>query len=90
MSQLIHEIEARGYVEQVSDPTDTRAKIVRLNKRGVALREACVIARQELHALAKNTLGKNRLAVLARDLTQLAAALNQSQQRKNGAPHKAR
>jgi DNA-binding MarR family transcriptional regulator len=81
MSQLIREIESRGYIEQVPDPTDTRAKIVRLNKRGVALRQACAVVRQDLQALAQNALGKNRLAALERDLTQLTALLNQSQRK---------
>jgi DNA-binding MarR family transcriptional regulator len=77
MSQLIHELEARGYVEQVPDPTDTRAKIVRLNKRGIALRQACLVARGELQTLAKKALGQPRLAALQRDLLQLSAALTQ-------------
>jgi Transcriptional regulators len=41
ISQLVRELEARGYVEQVPDSTDTRAKIVRLTNRGVALHAAC-------------------------------------------------
>jgi DNA-binding MarR family transcriptional regulator len=77
MSQLVTELKARGYVEQVADPTDTRAKIVRLTKRGVALREACLLARGELHALATDALGKSRLARLQQDLLQLAAALGE-------------
>jgi DNA-binding MarR family transcriptional regulator len=76
MSQLLGELETRGYVEQVSDPTDTRAKIVRLTKRGVALRAACVEARNELQALAAETLGKVNLTRLQRDLVQLTAALS--------------
>jgi DNA-binding MarR family transcriptional regulator len=82
MSQLIREIESRGYIEQVRDPTDTRAKIVRLNKRGVALRQACAVVRRDLQALAQNTLGEKRVAALQRDLTQLTALLNQSQRSK--------
>ena len=78
MSQLVRELETRGYVEQVPDPTDTRAKIVRLTRRGVALREACLLVRGELQGLATETLGKARLARLQRDLMQLAAALNPS------------
>jgi DNA-binding MarR family transcriptional regulator len=76
MSQLIRELEARGYVEQALDPADTRAKIVRLTRRGVALREACFLARKEIQALATQTLGKTRLAQLQQDLTRLAAALS--------------
>jgi DNA-binding MarR family transcriptional regulator len=76
MSQLLGELETRGYVEQVPDPTDTRAKIVRLTKRGIALRTACVEARNELQALATETLGKVNLTRLQRDLMQLTAALS--------------
>ena len=78
MSQLIRELETRGYVEQVPDPTDTRAKIVRLTKRGVALREACLLVRSELQVLATETLGPARLARLQRDLMLLAAALSKT------------
>jgi len=77
MSQLIHELEIRGYVEQVPDPADTRAKLVRLSKRGVALRQACFLARKEIQALATETLGKVRLAGLQQDLARLAAALSE-------------
>jgi DNA-binding MarR family transcriptional regulator len=78
MSQLIHELETRGYVEQVPDHADTRAKIVRLTKRGVALRQACFLARKEIQALAAATLGKTRLAQLQQDLARLTAALSET------------
>jgi DNA-binding MarR family transcriptional regulator len=48
ISQLARELEARGYVEQVPDSTDTRAKIVRLTKRGLALHAAAAEVRLEL------------------------------------------
>ena len=48
ISHLVGELEARGYVEQVPDSTDTRAKIVRLTKRGVALHAASAEVRLEL------------------------------------------
>lgn len=75
MSQLVRELDARGYVEQVPDPTDTRAKIIRLTKRGVALRVACLAVRGEIQALAAETLGRRALTRLQRDLARLAAAL---------------
>jgi len=78
ISQLIRELEVRGYVEQVPDPTDTRAKIVRLTKRGVALRDACLEVRGDLNTVAVKALGKTRLARLGRDLAQLAAALGEA------------
>jgi DNA-binding MarR family transcriptional regulator len=76
MSQLVRELETRGYVEQVSDPSDTRAKIVRLTKRGLALRGACLEARGELQALADQTLGRIKLGRLQRDLVELTAVLS--------------
>ena len=75
MSQLIRELEKRGYVEQVADPTDTRAKLVRLTERGVALRQGCLEVRAELQRLAAAALGADALARLQTDLGALARAL---------------
>lgn len=75
IGQLIRELKARGYVEQVPDSTDTRAKIVRLTKRGVALHAACAEARQELQSTVIAKLGKLKVSRLRRDLMELAAVL---------------
>ena len=75
IGQLVRELEARGYVEQVPDTTDTRAKIVRLTKRGVALHAACAEARLELQSVVIAKLGKLKVSRLQRDLTELAAVL---------------
>lgn len=77
ISQLVRELQARGYVEQVPDPTDTRAKIVRLTRRGVTLRSTCQAMRQEINATALQALGATRLARLHRDLKRLTAALGE-------------
>jgi len=34
MGELVAELERRGYLERVADPTDGRARIVRLTRRG--------------------------------------------------------
>jgi len=34
MGELVGELERRGYLERVADPTDGRARIVRLTRRG--------------------------------------------------------
>ena len=81
ISQLVRELEARGYVEQVPDSTDTRAKIVRLTKRGVALHAASAEVRLELQSVALAKLGKSRVARLRRDLIELAAALEETRTR---------
>jgi DNA-binding MarR family transcriptional regulator len=77
ISQLVRELEVRGYVEQVPDSTDTRAKIVRLTKRGVALHAASAEVRLELQSVAIAKLGKSRVSRLRRDLIELAAALEE-------------
>jgi DNA-binding MarR family transcriptional regulator len=81
ISQLVRELETRGYVEQVPDSTDTRAKIVRLTKRGLALHAAAAEVRLELQSVALAKLGKSRVARLRRDLLELAAALEEMRTR---------
>jgi DNA-binding MarR family transcriptional regulator len=77
VSQLVRELEARDYVEQVPDATDTRTKIVRLAENGVALRAAWVRVKHELQTIAIAKLGKSRASRLLRDLTDLTAALEE-------------
>ena len=74
-SQLVQLLEARGYVEQVPDATDERAKVIRLTRRGVALRAACLEVRQELEAVARRTLGEARLSRLQADLAKVLEIL---------------
>ena len=78
MSQLVKLLEQRDYVEQVADPTDTRAKVIRLTKRGIALRRACEDVRKELAANALKTLGKKDLSKLHQDLNRLIASIRNS------------
>lgn len=78
MSQLVKLLEQRDYVEQVADPTDTRAKVIRLTKRGIALRRACEDVRKELEANALKTLGKKDLSKLHQDLNRLIASIRNS------------
>jgi len=59
MSQLIRLMERQGYLEQVADPSDTRAKVVRMTPRGEAVKTACVEVREELNqSIAKMVGGK--------------------------------
>jgi DNA-binding MarR family transcriptional regulator len=78
MSQFVKLLEQRDYVEQVADPTDTRAKVIRLTKRGIALRRACEDVRKELAANALKTLGKKDLSKLHQDLNRLIASIRNS------------
>lgn len=75
MSQLLKQLEELDYVEQIADSTDTRAKMVRLTRRGVALRQACMDIRTELHKAAIQALGRTNLARLQRDLQTLTRVM---------------
>ena len=71
MGQLVADMEAGGYVERVADPTDGRARIVRLTDRGWSSHEDAgeIVKRLEAEWAAK--LGGQRfdeLRVLLKDL----------------------
>jgi DNA-binding MarR family transcriptional regulator len=68
MSQLVRLMERQGYLEQVSDQTDTRAKVVRMSKRGEAVKTACVEVREELNRKLAGALGMNEAARLEENL----------------------
>jgi len=77
MSQLVQLLEERNYAEQIPDPTDTRAKLVRLTKRGVALRAAALEVRLEIQAAAVKALGPRNAKRLQEDLKTLIAVMSQ-------------
>jgi DNA-binding MarR family transcriptional regulator len=57
MSQLVRLMEQQGYLEQVADPRDTRAKVVRMTPRGEAVKTACVEVREELNRKVAQSIG---------------------------------
>lgn len=73
MSQLVRLMERQGYLEQVPDPTDTRAKVVRMTERGEAVKTACVEVREELNRKVAKALGVNEAARLEASLDAAAA-----------------
>jgi DNA-binding MarR family transcriptional regulator len=68
MSQLVRLMERQGYLEQVPDPTDTRAKVVRMTQRGEAVKTACVEVREELNRKVAKVLGANEAGLLESSL----------------------
>ena len=68
MSQLVRLMERQGYLEQVPDPTDTRAKVVRMTRRGEAVKTACVEVREELNRKVASLLGLKEAERLEADL----------------------
>jgi DNA-binding MarR family transcriptional regulator len=70
-SGLVDQLEALGYVERVPDPTDARARLVRMARRG---RRAQALARQveaRIFARWADHLGERGMAQLERQLVKL-------------------
>ena len=72
MSQLVRVMERQGYLEQVADPADTRAKVVRMTGRGDAVKTACVEVREALNRKLAAALGKNEAGELEANLAAAA------------------
>jgi DNA-binding MarR family transcriptional regulator len=77
MGYLVDDLAALGYVERVPDPTDRRAKVVRLTARGRAVEETVrkVIRRIEADWAAR--LGQKEYQRLTRLLRALIALLEE-------------
>jgi DNA-binding MarR family transcriptional regulator len=77
MSQLVRQMEGQGYLEQAPDPTDTRAKVVRMTRRGEAVKTACVEVREELNRKVTRTLGADEAALLEANLDAAAGLFSE-------------
>ena len=60
MSQQVKQMEREGYLEQVPDLSDTRAKVVRMTPRGKSVKAACAEVREELNHAIANLVGKEK------------------------------
>jgi len=76
MGYLVEALEKQGYVEQVPDPTDGRARLVRLTERGQAVNRVAedILGKAETEWARK--LGKNKMQKLRHLLSELAGELN--------------
>ena len=75
MAELVHHLEAHGYVSRVPDPVDRRAKLVLATERG---REVLAIARAlvpEIEERVGAVVGAERVPSLVADLDAIRAAL---------------
>ncbi|SMF56996.1 Winged helix DNA-binding domain-containing protein [Tistlia consotensis] len=74
MAQLVDALRERGYAELAPDPSDGRAKLVRLTERGWQLHDALVAISREFEADRAREMGEEtwrRLRGLLEELTQL-------------------
>jgi DNA-binding MarR family transcriptional regulator len=53
-------MELQGYLEQVPDLSDTRAKVVRMTPRGESVKAACAEIREELNQAIAMRVGKGK------------------------------
>jgi DNA-binding MarR family transcriptional regulator len=60
MSQQVKQMERDGYLEQVPDLSDTRAKVVRMTPRGESVKAACAEVREELNQAIAKLVGKRK------------------------------
>ena len=74
MAELVEHLERLGYVERVPDPSDRRARIVRLTARGESLATCTAGLLEEVYGEWERLLGSERLADVHRALAVMAEA----------------
>jgi DNA-binding MarR family transcriptional regulator len=75
VSQLVTELEEWGVVEQIADPQDGRAKLVRFSKKGEQAMLQGLAVLGELEAELGDKIGKRRMQELHTALLALEKAL---------------
>lgn len=77
MGYLVDELEARGYVERAPDPTDRRAKVVRLTPRGRRVEDTVRATIQRMEDEWATHMGQEDYRQLTRLLRKLIALLGE-------------
>ena len=70
-SFLVDQLERTGYVRRTPDPTDARARLVRVAERGLAAQPVAAAAVAEVEREWRGHLGERRWATLRDALTRL-------------------
>jgi DNA-binding MarR family transcriptional regulator len=73
---LVNGLEAAGYVERRPDPTDGRARLIRLTARGRAGLPIAVAEEARIEADWRAVLGPDRMRALREALTDLAVSVD--------------
>jgi DNA-binding MarR family transcriptional regulator len=74
VNDRLGELERRGYLERHPDPTDDRARIVRLTERGRALHRLAVEVQVELEREWAEAVGRERYEAMSATLRELVRA----------------
>ncbi len=80
MRYTINQLEAAGYVERVPDPTDSRAKIIRLTERGWALRRAGDEIIASLEEECVRQLGEERMGQFEALMKEVTSVLEENRE----------
>lgn len=76
LGRLVSEMEALGYLERAPDPTDGRAKVIRLSARGQEITRVAEGLITSIEAAWAQRIGEQRHAELRRNLIDLIVALD--------------
>ena len=78
MTELIADLEAKGYLTRRPEAADARSRVVRLTRRGVRHREEAREIIAQMERLYAKRLGSERMACLREALVRLSQVANQS------------
>lgn len=80
MRYTVNQLEAAGYVERVSDPTDGRAKIIRLTERGWEVRRAADEIIVSIEGECTRHLGEQRMRQFEDLMKEVSSVLEENRQ----------
>jgi len=75
VNDLLHDLEARGYLVREPDPDDGRARVVRLTDRGRALEAAAYEGAAAAQRSIADQLGARRFAQMRDALQEVSASI---------------
>ena len=75
VNDLLHDLEARGYLVREPDPTDGRARVVRLTAKGHALEDATYEGAESAQQAIADFLGPRRFAQMRDALRDTSARI---------------
>jgi DNA-binding MarR family transcriptional regulator len=76
MNYLVEYLHDRGYVEMIPDPTDGRAKLIRLTNQGQKAQQMAIQISRKVEAEWAAQLGQRKMSQLRRLLEELSDALD--------------
>ena len=75
VNDLLHDLEERGYLVREADPSDGRARVVRLTKKGRALEDVVYAGAESAQQAIAELLGVRRFAQFRDALTAVSSSI---------------